>query len=200
MHKVFISYHHQNDQAYKDLLIEYGKYFGVFLDKSVDTGEISDSLSDQAIRGKIRDEYLRDSTVTILLAGAETKFRKHIDWELYSSMFDGTRNKKSGILVINLPSVGCTYFHATHGIAEKRLIYPDINSWMAVDTRAEYERRFPHLPERIVDNLMAPYAGISVIPWERLSSDKLRRLIDWAFDGRMKREYDLRRPMRRRNA
>ena len=115
MHNVFISYHHSNDQAYKNALIEYGKDFGVFLDKSVDTEEIPEHLSDQAIRAKIRDEYLRESTITILLAGTETKGRKHIDWELYSSMFDGTRNKKSGILVINLPPVQCSYFNVVYG-------------------------------------------------------------------------------------
>lgn len=200
MHNVFISYHHYSDQAYKKALIEYGKNFGAFIDKSVDTGEISEHLSDQAIREKIRDEYLRESTVTILLAGTDTKERKHIDWELYSSMFDGTRNKKSGILVINLPSVACSYFNAAHSTEEKRLIYPDISSWTSIDSRAEQERRFPHLPERIIDNLVAPNARISVIPWERLSADKLKFLIDAAFDGRSGCEYDLRRPMRRRNA
>ena len=53
----------------------------------------------------IRDNYLRNSTVTILLVGTETARRKHIDWEIYSSRYDGTVNKKSGILVINLPSI-----------------------------------------------------------------------------------------------
>ena len=200
MHNVFISYHHFSDKAYKIALIEYGKNFGAFIDKSVDTGEISEHLSDQAIRAKIRDENLRESTVTILLAGTDTKERKHIDWELYSSMFDGTRNKKSGILVINLPSVACSDFYAAHGIGEKRLIYPDISSWTSIGARAEQERRFPHLPERIIDNLVAPNARISVVPWERLSADKLKFLIDAAFDGRSGCEYDLRRPMMRRNA
>ena len=78
MHNVFISYHHENDQTYKNKLIECGKNFGVFIDKSVDTGEIPEHMSDQAIREKIRDEYLRESTVSILLAGTETKERKHI--------------------------------------------------------------------------------------------------------------------------
>ena len=106
MHNVFVSYHHYNDQAYKNALIEYGKSFGVFIDKSVDTDEISEQLSDQAIRTKIRDEYLRGSTVTILLAGTETKGRKHVDWELYSSMFDGARNKNlEYLLSIYQPSV-----------------------------------------------------------------------------------------------
>lgn len=200
MHNVFISYHHSNDQAYKNALIEYGKDFGVFLDKSVDTEEIPEHLSDQAIRAKIRDEYLRESTITILLAGTETKGRKHIDWELYSSMFDGTRNKKSGILVINLPSVQCSYFNVVYGDDEKQLIYPEIGSWTSIQARAEQARRFPHLPERIIDNLVAPYARISVVPWERLSPERLKFLVDATFDGRGACEYDLTRQMRRRNA
>ena len=196
MHKVFISYHHWNDEPYKDALIRYGRSFGVFIDKSVNTDDIPEYLSDQAIREKIRDEYLRDSTVTILLAGTETKHRKHIDWEVYSSMFDGPKNKKSGILVINLPSVQCSNFRAAFGNQEKRLIYPDIQSWTCIDTRAGEARRYPHLPERIIDNLVAPGAEISVVPWDRLSPENLRFLIDATFEGRSGCEYDLSRPMR----
>ena len=199
MHNVFISYHHQNDQAYKDELIKYGKNFGVFIDKSVDTGEIPEHLSDQAIRERIRDEYLRESTVTILLVGTETKGRKHIDWELYSSMFDGTKNKKSGILVINLPSVHCPDFIASYGDEEKQLIYPDIGSWGRIESWSEQARRHPHLPDRIIDNLVAPNARISVVPWDRLSPEKLKFLVDATFDGRSDCEYDLSRSMKRRN-
>lgn len=201
MHNVFISYHHWNDQDYKNMLIGYGKNFGLFIDKSVDTGDILENMSDQAIREKIRDEYLRESTVTILLAGTETKGRKHIDWELYSSMFDGRRNKKSGILVINLPSVQCSYYQAAYGDEEKQFLYPDIpsSSWTTINSRAEQSRRFPHLPERILDNLVAPRARISIVPWERLSPDKLKFLVDATFNGRSGCEYDLSRPMRRRN-
>ena len=200
MHNVFISYHHCNDQFYKDELIRLGKNFGVFIDKSVDTGDISEDLSDQAIREKIRDEYLRDSTVTILLAGLETKNRKHVDWEIYSSMFDGVRNKKSGILVINLPSTQCTYYTAAHGDEEKRMIYPGQSSWINIDSRTEYENRYPCLPDRIIDNLLATKAYISVVPWERLTTDRLEFLIDETFNKRGVCEYDLSRPMRRRNS
>src|SRR6266404_3295952 len=114
MHNVFISYHRANDRVYKDALIDMNSLRKMFIDYSVDVNEIPDDLDDQTIRKRIRDEYLRDSTVTILLVGTETKWRKHIDWELYSSMFDGSVNKKSGILVINLPSTNCTYFNASH--------------------------------------------------------------------------------------
>ena len=200
MHKVFISYHHDNDQAYKTSLIKMGTNFGVFIDRSVDSGDISEDLSDETIREKIRDDYLRDSTVTILLVGTETKWRKHIDWELYSSMFDGVRNKKSGILVVNLPSTQCGYSHAAHGDEEKRLIHPEVTSWISIDSRTEYESRFPCMPDRIIDNLLAPNAHISVVPWEKLSPRTLEFLVYVTFERRGDCEYDLHRRMRRRNA
>ena len=113
-HKVFISYHHANDQWYKNELLRLNRIHDIFIDESVDTGGIDDNLPDDRIREIIRDDYLRDTTVTILLVGSETKNRKHVDWEIYSSMYDGQVNKKSGILVINLPSTGCTYYTASH--------------------------------------------------------------------------------------
>ena len=121
-HKVFISYHHTNDQWAKEALLKCNEENDIFIDGSVDTGDISDDLSDEEIRKKIRDEYLRETTVTILLVGTETKNRKHIDWELYSSMYDGNKNKKSGILVIQLPSTKpqYKYIRAAHGDEEKR--------------------------------------------------------------------------------
>ncbi len=78
-HKVFISHHHRSDQDYKEALVEFGERHDVFLDPSVDAGDISDELSDQRIRQTIRHEYLRDSTVTIVLVGTETQGRKHVD-------------------------------------------------------------------------------------------------------------------------
>ena len=201
MHNVFISYHHRNDQVYKDEMIKLGNSFGVFLDKSVDTGEIPEYLSDQYIREKIRDEYLKESTVTILLVGVETKKRKHIDWELYSSMFDGARNKKSGILVINLPTTGCSGFIAAHGEEEKRRIYPEQRSWFHLGGRSDVQARHPYMPDRIVDNLIAPSSAyISVVPWNKLTPENLEFLIDATFNDRGKCEYGLRRPMRRRNS
>lgn len=39
MHKVFISFHHANDQWYKDELVKLGKRNKVFIDGSVDMGK-----------------------------------------------------------------------------------------------------------------------------------------------------------------
>jgi hypothetical protein len=200
-HKVFISYHHANDQQYKNDLLQLNVLYNIFIDKSVNTGEIDDSLDDQSIRKKIRDEFLADSTVTILLVGTETWGRKHIDWELYSSMYDGEVNKKSGILVINLPSANSDYVVAGHGSEEKNIIHPNIPSWTSVD-RTEYDRRFPNMPDRIIDNLLAKNSKISVVPWSLIvnNPEKLRLLIEFTNADRINAEYDLSREMRRKNA
>ena len=198
MHKVFISYHHENDQYYKNALVEFGYQHSIFIDASVDTGDISDDLSDESIRQKIRDEYLRDSTVTIVLVGVDTKRRKHVDWEIYSSMYNGVVNKKSGMVVINLPGTSdlCTVAHE----GEKEVLYPDISSWTSISTRVEYERRYPYMPDRIIDNLLNPKAKISVVPWNRINATSLKFLVDAAFNDRSRCEYDLSRPMRRHNS
>ena len=60
-----------------------GKVHDIFVDKSVDTGDILENQTDERIRTEIRDDYLRDSTVTIVLIGADTKRRKHVDWEIH---------------------------------------------------------------------------------------------------------------------
>ena len=77
---------------------------GCFTDTSVRVGDIEDDgRSSQSIRAKIRDEYLRDTDVLVLLCGQETRDRKHVDWEIKSSMIHTDLNRKSGVLVINLP-------------------------------------------------------------------------------------------------
>ena len=77
-HKTFLSYHHANDQASKNLLV--GMLQGYAIDLSVRDGDLAEDLMTETIRRKIRDEYIRDATVTLVLVGAETWKRKHVDW------------------------------------------------------------------------------------------------------------------------
>ena len=71
---------------------------------SVNDGDIDPNLSTETIRQKIRDEYLRDTSVTVVLIGAETWQRKHIDWEIGSSIRQTQYNPRSGLLGILLPT------------------------------------------------------------------------------------------------
>ena len=202
-HKVFISYHHANDQWYKQKLVDMAAAYGLFIDRSVNTEDIPDDRrSSQRIREIIRDRYLRDSTVTIVLVGAETSKRKHVDWEIYSSMIDGKVNKKSGVLVITLPTETTPYslIRAAHG-QEEQLLYPDV-LWQRACDRKQWKRAYPSMPDRIVDNLVAPEVRISVTVWKRIENypSLLRALIELTFRDRAECKYDLRRQMKRRNS
>jgi len=104
VHKVFVSYHHDNDQEYRDKFEDILKNNGISVIKSVQIGDIDPYLKTETIRQKIRDDYLRDSTVTVVLIGTETWKRKHVDWEIGSSIRKTEYNPRSGLLGILLPT------------------------------------------------------------------------------------------------
>jgi hypothetical protein len=202
MHRVFISYHHKNDQNYKNEFIHWGQAYRVFEDWSVDTGEIDPNLSDQSIRQKIRDEYLKSSTVTIVLIGAETYKRKHVDWEIYSSMYDGQVNKKSGLIGIYLPSCPERGRFGNFSLEEKQFLFPnsDHNNWTTISTKAEVDERHPYAPARLRENFLSN-CYMPIVRWEDIQNDadRLEYLIGKAFEKRQSNEYDLSRSMMRRN-
>lgn len=101
-HKVFVSYHHANDQQYREKFEEMCE--DVIVSQSVDIDDIDPDLKTETIRQKIRDEYLRDSTVTVVLIGKQTWQRKHVDWEIGSSIRQTEYNPRSGLLGIILPT------------------------------------------------------------------------------------------------
>ena len=131
-HKVFISFH-EKDIEYKESFVRMmGKRI---VDRSVDTGNIDDTdLKTETVRQKIRDEYIRDATVTIVLIGPRTWQRKHVDWEIGSSLRKTRRNPRCGLLGIVLPN------HRNHGKKRKldpHLIPPRLaDNWTEDDSYA----------------------------------------------------------------
>ncbi|MEY7871960.1 TIR domain-containing protein [Enterobacter roggenkampii] len=86
MHKTFLSYHHAKEQDLKDSIIE--TYGGEsFIDKSVSDGDISTDVSEEYIMRKIREEYLADTTVTVVLIGRETAQRPFVNSEIQASLW-----------------------------------------------------------------------------------------------------------------
>lgn len=72
-HKVFVSFH-EADSRYKD---KFAKFMGDdIVDKSVGDGDIVTDLKVETIRTKIRDEFIADATVTVVLIGRCTWQRK----------------------------------------------------------------------------------------------------------------------------
>ncbi|WP_342305566.1 TIR domain-containing protein [Methanolobus sp. ZRKC5] len=104
VHKVFVSYHHANDQDYRDKFEKLISDSNISVIKSVQIGDIDSNLPTDTIRRKIRDDYLSDSTVTVVLIGAETWKRKHVDWEISSSIRDTKNSSRSGLIGILLPT------------------------------------------------------------------------------------------------
>jgi hypothetical protein len=64
-----------------------------------------DSSSDEYIRRRIREDYLGDSTVTILMLRKCTWSRHFVDWEISAIMRNYSRNERSGLVGITLPKL-----------------------------------------------------------------------------------------------
>lgn len=129
-HKVFISYYHAGNQKYRD---KFEELFGdIFINKSVEDGDIDADNSDEYIKRLIQDEYISDASVIVVLCGQNTWKRKHVDWEISAGL-----NKKvggySGLLGIHLPT------------------HPDYQ---------EDKYNADNIPARLADNLKTGFAAI----------------------------------------
>jgi len=127
-HKVFISYYHNDDQYYRN---RFEELFGhIFINSSVKPGDIATDLSDEYIKRLIQLNCISGSSVIVVLIGAKTYCRKHVDWEISAGL-----NKKvggySGLVGLCLPS------------------HPDYS-------RSNYDPNIT--PPRLADNLKSEYA------------------------------------------
>lgn len=101
-HKLFISYYHRDDEAYRK---RFNRQFGhLFIDKSVQPDDIDDTdLSDQYIKRLIQKGYLSDTSVVVVLIGNRTWSRRHVDWEI-SGAVTSKVGGRSGLVGILLPT------------------------------------------------------------------------------------------------
>lgn len=97
--KVFISYHHRNDQYYYDA---FSKFFHDDYEMVADNSleRRVDSTSFEYIMRKIRETHLHGSSCTIVLCGAETPKRRYVDWEIHVSLV-----QQMGLVGIGLPTI-----------------------------------------------------------------------------------------------
>jgi len=96
--KVFVSYHHDNDQAYYDRFAKlFSDGYDIITDNSVDRLIASaDAVYQQQV---IREQHITGSSVTVVLCGAESWKRRWIDWEIHMTL-----NKRHALLGICLPT------------------------------------------------------------------------------------------------
>lgn len=140
-HNVFTSYHHANDQAYRNKFEQlFNEKHDILISKSVQIGDIDTNTPTERIRQIIRDNYLRDTTVTVVLIGSQTWQRKHVDWEIGSSLRHTQYNSRSGLIGIFLPT------------------YTDTVEWDYVTKKWRYN---PYtVPPRLHDNVVKGFASL----------------------------------------
>lgn len=103
-HKVFVSFHQANESEVEGFIDTYQDAFIPRVLGVSDEDDFIDSDNTDYIMDQIREKYLTDSTVTLVLVGKCTWARRYIDWEAYSSLRNDKNNKRSGLLAITLPS------------------------------------------------------------------------------------------------
>jgi len=199
-HKVFISYHHAGDQQYKDHIIEQNSAYNIFDNYSVREKDIDDTdKTSEQIRRIIRDEYMRNATVLLLLCGQKTKMRKHVDWEIHTAMYHSDVNPQMGIVVVNLPTINQNQ-RSSCDDDEEYFGYAD---WCPESKiRADIDRYYPYLPDRIAENFTRNDIYIPIVNWNIISGNiyNLAGIIDVAYNNRYNNRYDPSTSLRRNNS
>jgi len=109
--KVFISYHHA-DQVEVDAFVKaFDERHDVFIYRGLGINmadDIINSNDPDYVMRRIREDFLSDSTVTVVLIGKCTWARRYVDWEIQASLRHGDKTTPNGLLGIVLPSAGKT--------------------------------------------------------------------------------------------
>jgi hypothetical protein len=96
--RVFISYHHRGDQAFKAVLQKlYSTDYDLLEDRSLERLLDTDDL--KYVEREIREDYIKGASVTIVLCGRETSQRKFVDWEIHATLL-----QKSALIGLQLPT------------------------------------------------------------------------------------------------
>lgn len=96
---IFISYHHDGDQAYYDSFSEaFSQHYGVVRDNSLDRRV--DSTDPDYVMRRIRENHITGTSCTIVLCGPLTYQRKYVDWEIKATL-----DKQHGLIGFRLPNL-----------------------------------------------------------------------------------------------
>lgn len=166
-HRVFISYHHKKDEYFKEVFET--KFKDLFINESVQDGEYDSELSDRYVKRLIQENNISLSTVVVVLIGAETYKRKHVDWEISAGLTEKVGGR-SGLIGILLPT------------------YYDANENLNLDKR---KYRHNTIPLRLDDNLNTKYAKI--YKWEdasRINSNGEYNIKDWIDEAFARKNYE----------
>lgn len=106
-HRCFVSYHHADQDAVDQFISTFDHERNVFIARGLGqemSQDIVNSDDPVYVMRRIRELYLRDSTVTLVLMGRCTWARRYVDWEIQASLRHGDTVTANGLLGIKLPS------------------------------------------------------------------------------------------------
>ncbi len=107
--KVFVSYHHDDDVEAKNFIKHWTETNKVFIPRMLglsDEDDFIDSNDPEYVMSQVREKYLQDTSVTIVLIGSCTHSRRYIDWEIKTTLRQATDSLPSGLIAIILPLKG----------------------------------------------------------------------------------------------
>lgn len=164
--KCFISYHHtdQNqdevDQFVRDFDHERDGFIARGLGQEM-SPDIIDSTDTDYVMRRIRELFLEDSTVTLVLMGRCTWARRYVDWEIQASLRSGATVTPNGLLAIKLPSYPSSGGQFPKRLNDnllsdadkragktecfaRRMVYPQSTDALVTEIEAAFERRTTH--------------------------------------------------------
>ncbi len=110
--RVFIS-HYRGDKdevdEFIDVFANQAKVFTPYVLGANNNDDFINSSNTDYVMTQIRQNYLQDTTVTIILIGSCTHSRRYVDWELKSSLRQGEYTP-NGVMGIILPSLGSSCY------------------------------------------------------------------------------------------
>ena len=103
-HKCFVSFHHADEDEVARFIEDFEDAFIPKVLGVSDEDDFIDSDDTDYVMDQIREKYLTDSTVTIVLVGKCTWARRYVDWEVYSTLRNDKNNRRGGLMAVTLPS------------------------------------------------------------------------------------------------
>lgn len=107
-HRCFVSYHHADEAEVQQFIETFDHDHDIFISRGIGAsmpGDVINSNAADYIMSRVRQLYLNDSTVTIVMVGRCTWARRFVDWEIAASVRNTANSRRNGLLGITLPSV-----------------------------------------------------------------------------------------------
>lgn len=131
--RVFISFHHK-DEWYRN---EFNNRWGdQFIGLDVKLGDIPTESDVEYIKRLIQEDHIRHSSVVVALYGAETRKRKHVDWEISAGVSAKVGGRK-GLVVMIIPGFPVSPYNE-QGIYDQSRLYPYLHPRTAENLKTGY--------------------------------------------------------------